>query len=225
MDYKTKIIDGVEVAYSADWIEGLEREDHFNWYYHQASLVYKYCDRSDHILEIGVGSSLLSDLLRRRKWEIATLDIDADKHPDICTSAVEFDYASITIDVVLAFEVFEHIPFVTFEQVVNRLGESKVKRIFFSLPWNEYRLVDFSLSMPIIHDVKFRIPLSKNKITTHAHFWELAKRERNLDEKKLVTVESISRLFDKGGYNLTPLNKVRNIQFFEANFSDAISDV
>ncbi len=63
MKYKTKTIDGHDVCFSADWINGLEQEMHFNWYFHQADLIYKNCSREEKLLEIGVGTSLLSDLL------------------------------------------------------------------------------------------------------------------------------------------------------------------
>ena len=161
---------------------------------------------------------MLSDLLKRRRWNVTTLDIDEDKNPDICASAVEFDYSSKKVDVILAFEVFEHMPYSTFKKVVDCLSGAKIKDVIFSLPWNEYRLVDFNLSMPIIRDIKIRIPIRKNKITTYAHFWELATHNKDLNGKRLVTLENIVDLFNENRYELTPLQKVKNIQYFKAGF-------
>ncbi len=192
---------------------------HFNWYYQQARLVYEHCTRNDNILEIGIGTSLLADLLRRRNWKVKTLDIDEDKNPDFCESASEVDYSTENIDIALAFEVFEHMPFTTFEKVIERLGESKVGGVYFSLSWNEYRLIDFKLSLPSIHEIHFRIPISSGKISTSTHFWELANREKNIDEKRLITVENVVGLFKKNGFDVALLRKVGRIQYFQAVLS------
>lgn len=216
MRYRTKNIDGIEVSFSADWIDELESQVHFNWYYQQAKLVYDNCDRTDSILEIGIGTGLLSDLLRRRRWQITTLDIDEEKHPDICESASEFDYSSLDVNVVLAFEVFEHIPFATFENVIKCLSQAHVDRVFFSLPWNEYQLLDFKLTLPFLKEMKIAWSLSKRKITTHAHFWELAKRARTFPDKKLVKLEQMVSFFESQGFKVTPLVKVGCIQYFQA---------
>lgn len=127
MKYKKKIIDGEEVCFSSDWIHNLESDLHFSWYWNQADLVYTHCSREQNIVEISVGTNLLSDLLKRRGWKVRTIDIDKEKKPDFCVSAADFDYAAKKIDVVLAFEVFEHIPFATFETLVKNLSHSNVK--------------------------------------------------------------------------------------------------
>ena len=80
MKYKTKVVDGKKVSYSSDWINDLESEEHFNWYFQQASIVYNNCSKTSALLEIGVGTGLLSDLLKKRGWNIKTLDIDEKKN-------------------------------------------------------------------------------------------------------------------------------------------------
>lgn len=216
MKYKTREVDGITVRYSSDWIHDIESEEHFLWYYHQAKVVYDHCTRDENLLEIGLGAGLLSDLLKRRNWDIKTLDIDADKKPDICESASEFDYSSINVNVVLAFEVFEHIPFDTFKKVIERISESKVHGIYFSLPWSEYRLIDFKLSIPKFHNISFWIPIHSKKINTITHFWELATKPRMLNEKRLIRLDEVDAVFNQYGFMLTPIKKVGCIQFFKA---------
>jgi len=216
MDYKFKKIDDIDVCFSSDWINELEEEKHFRYYHQQAKIVYDYCNRAESIIEIGVGSALLSDLLKRRGWKVATLDIDEGKNPDICASASGFDYSNAGVDVILAFEIFEHIPFSTFEKVMQALSLANVKKIYFSLPWNEVRLVDFKLELPIIKDVSFRLAIPRNKILTKAHFWELSKKKKELNGKRLVTRNDIARLFESHGYTLAGLGKVDYIEYFQA---------
>lgn len=216
MKYISKKIDGFDVLYSADWIDGLEEEMHFSWYYHQAKTVYDNCVREDNILEIGVGTGLLSDLLKKRKWNVTTLDIDKNKKPDICESALDFNYIETNFNVVLAFEVFEHMPFSTFQKVINKLQLSNVQKIYFSLPWNERQLIDFKLYMPFLKEVSFRLAIRRNKISTVAHFWELSKINRVLENKELVSYKAMVGVFFMNRYKVTALKKIGSIQYFES---------
>lgn len=216
MNYKKKIVDGIEVCYSADWISSLENEVHFNWYWNQANLVYTHCSREQNILEIGVGTSLLSDLLKRRGWRLSTLDIDEEKKPDFCESAVDFDYADHKVDVVLAFEIFEHIPFSTFEKVINKLSDSNVRFIYFSLPWCERQIATLSFKLPRLQKVNLSYSQPRGSITTKAHFWELSRADKSLGGKRIVSIGNLQTLFASHGYSFEALNKIGYIQYFSA---------
>ncbi|WOJ96932.1 class I SAM-dependent methyltransferase [Congregibacter brevis] len=216
MDYQRKKVDGVEVLYSADWIHDLETSKHFNWYWHQACIVYTHCDRTQHLLEIGVGTNLLADLLKRRGWQVDTLDIDENKSPDYCGSAAEFDYSSHHVNVVLAFEVFEHIPLKTFEKVIDRLAESQVSAIHFSLPWNERALFTASIKLPRVRELRFGLSVPRGRITTKAHFWELAKSDKLIQGKQLLSLQALTSIVERRGFVLTPRDKIGCIQYFSA---------
>lgn len=216
MKYKSQKIDGYDVYYSADWINGLENEIHFNWYYHQAKLVYEKCNRDDRILEIGIGTGLLSDMLKKRGWKMKTLDIDEHKEPDYCVNALDFDYKVHHIDTVLAFEIFEHIPFETFKKVIRKISDSDVKAVYFSLPWNEVKAFGMSVKLPKFKEFSRSIWLSRNNITTHAHFWELSKKDRQLKEKQLVSFEQIKKIIEQAGFILKPEERIGGIQYFSA---------
>lgn len=217
INYKTKMVDGQEVCFASDWIFELENEIHFNWYYHQAEMVYSILNRGENILEIGLGTGLLSDLLKRRNWRINTLDIDAEKHPDFCESAVDFDYSKRNVDCVLAFEIFEHIPYSTFKKLIEKLSCEKVKKIIFSVPWNEMQVASISLKLPKIPKFELRLRLSKNRITTKAHFWELSRTAKVQDDKKqLIKLSQMISLFNENGYAIRTQKKVGYIQYFSA---------
>lgn len=216
---KTQVVDGIEVLFSADWINDLESELHFNWYWHQANLVYKYCSRDQNLVEIGIGTSLLSDLLRRRGWRINTLDIDKAKAPNFCESADEFDYAAHEVDVVLAFEIFEHIPLSTFEKVLAKLSQSKVKCIYFSLPWCESSIASISFKLPKLKRKCLSLSVPRKTIRTAAHFWELSKKEVSLGEKQLVSQQRLQSLLLSHGYSCNALEKIGYIQYFAATNS------
>lgn len=220
MEYETKIVDGHEVSYSADWINDLESETHFNWYFHQASLVYSNCTRDEELLEIGVGAGLLSDLLKKRGWNIKTLDIDPRKKADFNESAVDFDYKKHSIGVVLAFEIFEHIPLSTFEKTLLRIAEGDVRNIYFSLPWNERRVAELSVKLPRLPALNWALAFPGKVITTRNHFWELGREDKKFaDGKMLLTLKYLDNIFTKCGYKIQRQKKVGTIQYFAATKS------
>jgi hypothetical protein len=212
--YKSKIVDGQEVCFASDWIYDLETEVHFNWYYHQADMVYRNLNRNHKILEIGIGTGLLSELLKRRKWDIKTLDIDEEKHPDFCESAIDFDYREHGIEAVLAFEIFEHIPFSTFKKVVGKLCRSEINTVCFSLPWCERELVSFSLKLPKLSKMQWSLRVPIKKIYTKAHCWELSTVDMPVGKKQLIGLHTLLNLFADHEYSVALDKKVGCIQYF-----------
>jgi hypothetical protein len=221
--YKTKIIDGHEVCFASEWIHELEKEIHFNWYYHQAELVYRNCNRDQKLLEIGIGTGLLSDLLRRRRWNITTLDIDEEKHPDHCANAMDFNYVEHEIDAILAFEIFEHIPFSTFTKLVEKLAQSRVDLICFSLPWSERQIFHFALKLPKLRLFRGSLRVPRKTILTKAHFWELSRVTMPAADKRLVQLRTVSDLFSDFGFSLDIGKKVDYIQYLTAKREESSS--
>ena len=218
MIYKKKVVDGKEVSFSSDWIRDLEQEIHFKWYYNQASIVYKYCNRESHILEIGIGTGLLSDLLKKRAWNLKTLDIDEEKNPDFCDSAENFDYRGNLIEIILAFEIFEHIPYPTFVKVLNRFANDGIKEIYFSLPWCEKKVASLSFKLPKFPVMNFDFKIPQNKILEPLHYWELSRKSRAINEEKcFVGIELLNSLLSDCGFKLVLLHKVGSIQYFKAD--------
>lgn len=215
-NYKTKVVDGKAVCFTSEWIYDLEKEVHFSWYYYQGEIVYNKLNRGQKILEIGLGTGLISDMLKRRKWDIKTLDIDEDKHPDFCDSAVDFDYQKHGVQAVLAFEIFEHIPYSTFSKVIEKLSRSNVNAICFSLPWCDQELFSFLIKLPILPKVQWSLRVSKKKIYAKSHFWELSKVEMQSGEKKLISLETMRDLFKNHGYSVELGKKIGYIQYFFA---------
>ena len=126
----------------------------------------------------------IRDSLRSKNASVTTLDIDEDKAPDIVANIVEYDF-QIKYDHVLAFEVFEHIPFDKFKEVLHRLANVARRYLFMSVPQNDRILADFSLKLPKIKRVRFNITVPRRQITTPHHFWEV-----NYPPIKTATMEN-----------------------------------
>ena len=168
---KSVIVDGVTYKYSADWIYSLETEIHWRLYWRQQKLMENLVLPGHTVLEIGVGSGFTANYLRSKNVSVTTLDIDEDKAPDIVANIVEYDF-QIKYDH-LAFEVFEHIPFDKFKEVLHRLANVARRYLFMSVPQNDRILVDFSLKLPKIKQVRFNITVPRRQITTPHHCWEV----------------------------------------------------
>ena len=193
-DEKTQTDEGVVYRFSSDWIRRLEGESCWRLYWHQQKLMDGLLQPGQTVLEIGPGNGFTSDYLRARGFHVTTLDIDPDKSPDIVANAATYDFPD-RYDVVLAFEVFEHMPFDKFEQVVRRLAETARGHLFVSLPRND--LVPFRVSLKLgarrrEHALEWR--RLEGSIREIHHFWELDSGD--------TTTARVEQLFTGCGFRI-----------------------
>lgn len=188
--------------YESEWIHKLETKEHWHSYWIQQKLIEEFVNKDDNILEIGIGSAFCSNYLKSRHYPVTTLDIDKDKNPDIvaniCTDKVDYTY-----DVILAFEVFEHIPFSCFSRVLSKISSQNVKKIILSIPERKFYLLKFSLKI-LNKELSFQVPLTRNKLPQlfkkryklyKTHNWEL-----NYSSK--YTRKKLENLFSKNGFEI-----------------------
>ncbi len=161
---------GDKYTYSSDWIYKLESEDHWLSYWYQQKLMENLVKPGDNVLEIGVGSGFTANYLRSKGVEVTTIDIDKSKNPDVVANLVEYEFPG-NYDHVLAFEVFEHIPFDKFEIVLTRLNQCVNKYLFLSLPKNEKIWVYNKLSLHVFGNFTIKIATKRNRLNTDNHFW------------------------------------------------------
>ncbi len=141
-DEKIHELGGIEYQYSTDWVHQLESEQHWRLYWQQQNLMDGYIAEDDHLLEIGVGTGFTANYLRAKNLTVTTADIDKGKNPGIVTNIVSYDFPD-SYDSVLAFEVFEHIPFSEFASLLPRLHGAV--RSTFSLVCQEIEKMFFNL--------------------------------------------------------------------------------
>ena len=198
MDRKSKIVDGYKLTYSTNWINKLEKWDHWYLYWNQAALVEQYVDKNQKIIEAGVGTGFLSNYLKSRGWECETIDIDSEKKPDYVEDITSVDFSALGANCVLAFEIFEHLPFPLFKKSIRNLAAANAQTIIFSVPWSARCLAEVYLRFPKINPLSFSVSMKKRKITTSNHFWELMKRgvtKRSVfeGEKGLINEQDLKR--------------------------------
>jgi SAM-dependent methyltransferase len=176
METKIKKHNGVEYTYSSDWIHYLETEQHWRLYWKQQKLLENYLKQDDKILEIGIGTGFTANYLKSKNYKVTTFDIDDEKKPDIVGNIVEYDWKSEKFSHVLAFEVFEHIPYEEFKKVLTNL-KTVTDYIFLSLPLNKKTIFSIDIKLPKLKNKHFSFSINKNKITTKNHFWEVGYKD------------------------------------------------
>lgn len=191
--------------YASEWIHKLETELHWRYYWHQQKLISNYIQKGDKILEIGVGSKFTSNYLRSRGFDITTIDIDQNKNPDIIADIVNYSFDQ-NYDHILAFEIFEHIPFEDFVKALKNISSICNKNVFISLPRNEKTWFRLSLDLKIFKIDNFQITTKRNKVKSKYHYWEL--------DYKDYTKKKLMQLFNENNFRLLKQKKFFSLLFF-----------
>lgn len=207
-DYKSERVRGVNYKYSPVWTTDLESEDHWRLYWQQQKIMQHKIHPKDRVLEIGMGSGFTANYLRLKNIEVTTFDIDPGKHPDIVANLVEYQFPE-HYDHILAFQVFEHIPFEEFKAVIPKIAKACKKNVFLSIPRNEMTWLHLELRLPKIDKKEFRLTSLRGRVKEPLHFWEAddGSISRHLFETTLrdcgLTVQSMIKRFSRLYYSLS----------------------
>jgi SAM-dependent methyltransferase len=134
-------------------------------------------DSLNTFLEIGPGPGLLTALLRHFNYDVCTLDLDNELHPDTLGCLPNLPFRSSAFDVVCAFQVLEHIPMNLLQNCLSELRRVAKKKVLVSLPsqqeisTSEFR-VDMIIGRRKYHQKFWRKPLG-TLTNENEHFWEL----------------------------------------------------
>lgn len=191
--------------FSSEWINQLESNRHWNYYWHQIRKIYSVVVPGDTILEIGVGTRFTSNYLKSKGFNVVTIDIDPVKKPDIVADITTHDF-NMEYEHVIGFEVFEHIPFEDFMDVVDKLHVFCRKYLIMSLPRNEKVWLDTHMEFPGGNEHRFRIATKRNRIISQHHYWEI-------DYQHYSNTFLKNALVRKGFY-LEDVEKVNSLFFY-----------
>lgn len=191
-------IDKESFAYDSDWIHELEAIDQWALYWVQQNFMKDIISPDDDILEIGVGSGFCSNYLKNKGYLVTTLDIDENKNPDIVGNIVDYEFTK-DFDYILAYEVFEHIPFKYLKNSLRKLRTNCRKGLFISIP--EYYPIVFSLKLkiPKMKQIEYSFLLPhlfpyRKKLDIH-HHWEVSSSYE-------TRFENIINLFSQCGFSI-----------------------
>jgi len=191
--------------FSSDWIQHLETETHWRLYWNQMSLIFDDIKPNERILEIGKGNGFTSNYLKSKKINVVTMDIDNDKKPDIVADILTHDWGGNIYDRILAFEVFEHIPYCDFLQVLGKLSTA-CKYLYFSVPVNEKIWMHLDVQMPKNKKLCLKIVTKRKKIRSKYHYWEI---------NTGVSRRRLTQDLQNSAFKICKQKKVLSKQFFK----------
>jgi len=203
---KTDVVGETTYRYSSDWVGRLESERHWRLYWRQQKLMEGLVGDGDTVLEIGPGSGFTSNYLRAKGVAVTTLDIDPAKHPDVVANVVEYEFPD-PHDAVLAFEMFEHIPYEQFQTVLQRAAAAARKFVFLSVPRNRKTAARIQVKLPKLKVWTGELKVRKGGIDEPYHVWEvdhggITVESLQADLERVAPIERRAEAFDRLFYAL-----------------------
>lgn len=129
--------------------------------------------KCEFFLNIGSGSGILEHLLRLNSKRVITIDIDLGLKPSILAGFPDLPMQDHCIEVVMAFQVLEHLPISMFPSCIGEMARIARKYLIVSLPDQTHLSTDNSIQKRLLR----RLPFYKEKHIPIPldieHFWEI----------------------------------------------------
>ena len=141
--------------------------------------------QTKNILDIGVGSHFFSNYLKSNGYDVISLDVCRDLHPDVTASVVNLPFETSAFDVGLCCEVLEHLPYECFKKGLSELYRVVTQFVILSIPDSSYYLsvhLRYSPMKEYKHVFSFPILLHRKLIFNGAHYWEVGRSGYPLSE-------------------------------------------
>jgi len=174
------------------------------------------------ILEVGPGNGIFESLLNNFPYKLTTVDINPDNGPDIVCDILNSPIRDKMFDIVVCFQVLEHLPYKYFSQIIKNFSYIAKNYVFISIPYQsnsfniniKSRLVNrflYRFSGECNFFLPIRLPVKdineqkmmQRKDKHNPHYWEAG--------RKSFPIERI--IEDMKSNGLTILKKFHNPDF------------
>lgn len=167
-----------------------DTKERFISYFNQKNLILNSLPAKDSsVLEIGVGNGFLRNYLIANKVNVKTFDFDKTLNPDYVGDVREISQiVKEKFDVVVCFEVLEHILFEDVEKTVAQLIDLTKRTIIISIPQAKV-YGSFWMKMSLLPPISFYLgipSLFRHHKFDGQHYWELG--AKGFREKKLKKI-------------------------------------
>lgn len=119
-------------------------------YYYQVKLIRKL--QPETLLEIGIGSGLVSSYFKRAGIKVTTCDIDSNLCPNVVGDIRSLPIKDRSYDAVAAFEILEHIPFSDLDIALLEISRVSKKNVIISLPYR-HTCFEMVLKLPFSRSI------------------------------------------------------------------------
>lgn len=158
------------------------------------------------VLEIGVGSGLLSWYLRKEGVRVTTMDIDESLGPDMVGDVLSIPLEDEGFDAVACFQALEHLPFDRLPDALTELRRITKGTVCLSIP-DMNPSFRICIHVPGVGTFKkmLRLPRTwrKSLVPDSEHCWEIGKEG--------VTLKQVKSLFGSSGFDI-----VNTVVLFES---------
>lgn len=127
------------------------------------------------ILEVGIGSGIVAEQLKKMGYEVITADNNSDVKPDYVADILKLPFEDSHFDLVLAAEILEHLDFKKALEALQELKRVSRKFILISVPDRRRILISFKIKVPFLKEKKIliKLPTSRKKLFSPEHKWEI----------------------------------------------------
>lgn len=182
--------------------------ERFISYFYQLQVI-RNVDPSS-VLFIGVGDDVIPSLLRK-SIAVTTLDIDASLSPDVVGDVRDLPFENGSFDLIVAFQVLEHLPFEEFDGILKEMHRVSKKDVIISVPHRRTGL-EFVLKFPFMRSLIGRkfirlallVPIPFQGFESSGqHYWEIdwwttkIKKVRDAFETYFVITKEITPVLDQ----------------------------
>lgn len=144
--------------------------------WHQLDEVINLCPET--VLEIGPGPGLFKTLGKIFGINIETVDIDPELNPDHLASATDLPFYSSSYEVVVAFQMLEHLSYNESIDAFNEMVRVAKRYVIVSLP-DVKPVWKYMIYIPKVGQLAFHFPRPFAKAMDHIfvgeHYWEINK--------------------------------------------------
>jgi len=178
--------------------------ERFISYFYQIDFIRKA--KAKKILFIGIGDGLVSDYLKKiPEMEVVTYDIDPALHPDVVGDVRCLSFKDNEFDLVVAFEVLEHIPFKEFTVALSDLARISKEKVILSLPFRQTSF-EFIVRLPFIRTLFKRsffrflwtIPIRFPGFEVSGqHYWEIDSKQFSIKKVRSIIKKNFDILFEQ----------------------------
>jgi ubiquinone/menaquinone biosynthesis C-methylase UbiE len=146
-------------------------------YYHQIKKTLSL--RPTSVLEIGPGDGIYGEYLKKNGIKYSSADHADDISSDykVQLGEEQIPVADNSFDLVVAFQVLEHIKFEAVPKALAELKRVTSKYVFLDIPEYSFHLT-FSLKVPLLPYLQWHvtIPRPKKHVFDGFHHWEVSKQ-------------------------------------------------